>query len=98
MCVRPTSRRWYCGDFLSEGGVKSKTLSLKAAQRNLGFGTQQSPRAIIPMNGATSGDPHSLPKTWPGGAMWWLNYAQIDEMRKQCEQNARQFGIPDVEG
>lgn len=105
MCARPSKRVWYCNAYYhyavqgehepSLDVVKVRTLSLKTAQDSLGVGDQSSPRAIIPMTGFSGGDPHSLPKKWQGGAMWWLNYGQIYGMRDACERAARENGVPD---
>ena len=96
ICVRPSKRRWFCA-VVWRVIVKESTFSLKKAQKSLGFGSNKQVQAIIPMVGSTAGDPHTLPKEWEGGSMWWLNYYQINDMQDFCHRYAETFGIPDME-
>ena len=66
------------------GGVQLKSSDLDAAQKALG--NEQNTQAIIPMNGSTAGDPHTLPKSWDGGAVKWGNWDDINPMREQCSK------------
>merc|ERR1712168_961567 len=77
--------KWFC-TVTQNVGVIAKTTSLQDAQSALGQGSAKNRQAIIPMKGMKAGDPHSLPKKWSNGSMWWWNWPDINQMRAKCTQ------------
>jgi len=85
---------WYCAIRRSGGNnILKKTYSLNEAQAVLGTGSHSRVQAIIPMTGSMvtagnlaslGGDPHTLPKSWSGGSMYWGGWGQINAMRATC--------------
>merc|ERR1712121_143585 len=77
--------KWFC-TVTQNVGVIAKTTSLQEAQSALGQDNAKNRQAIIPMTGMEAGDPHSLPKKWSNGSMWWWNWPDINQMRAKCSQ------------
>ena len=75
--------KWFC-TVTQNRGVIARTTSLQDAQKPLGKGNQNNRQAIIPMKDRTPGDPHTLPKQWSSGSMWWWNWPDINQMRDKC--------------
>ena len=65
-------------------GVVARTTNLQDAQRHLGGGNKNNRQAIIPMTDRRAGDPHTLPKGWGRGSMWWWDWWDINQMRDKC--------------
>ena len=64
-----------------------RTTELEEAQQQLGFGSKWSRQAIIPMVDKEAGDPHTLPKEWDTGSMFWLAWWDINIMRDKCARS-----------
>ena len=70
---------WFCALSLDNGIIGAAT-TLREAQGYLGQGDRNNRQAIIPMANKAAGDPHTLPKTWDGGSMFWLDWNDINIM------------------
>ena len=90
------STTWYCAVSVKDR-VTTVTPNLEEAQRALGISNRGRPGCIIPMThgeGDDPGDlrkrgwrdPHQIPKTWHGGAMWWNGWGHINQCRALCAQ------------
>jgi len=82
-CSRISNCKWYC-TVTQNRGVIARTTNLRDAQRPLGGGNKNNRQAIIPMTDRRAGDPHTLPKGWGGGSMWWWDWWDINQMRDKC--------------
>jgi len=81
---KTTNCKWFCVVTVNKG-VIGKTTSLQEAQSKLGVGDKNNQQAIIPMTDNEAGDPHTLPKTWNGGSMWWWDWNNIHTMQDKCK-------------
>ena len=75
--------KWFC-TVTQNRGVIARTTNLRDAQRPLGGGNKNNRQAIIPMTDRRAGDPHSLPKGWGSGSMWWWDWWDVNQMREKC--------------
>lgn len=82
-CPQAKNCKWFCAVKIN-GGVVARTTNLEDAQSHLGQGNKNNRQAIIPMTGGTAGDPHTLPKGWGTGSMWWWAWPDINQMREKC--------------
>merc|ERR1719334_2481720 len=82
-CSRISNCKWYC-TVTQNRGVIARTTNLHDAQRPLGGGNKNNRQAIIPMTDRQAGDPHTLPKGWGSGSMWWWDWWDINQMRDKC--------------
>jgi len=82
-CQRISNCKWFCA-VTQNRGVVARTTNLQDAQRHLGGGNKNNRQAIIPMTDRRAGDPHTLPKGWGRGSMWWWDWWDINQMRDKC--------------
>ena len=94
--VKCNNTTWYCAVSVNNG-IKARTYDLEEAQKALGRSNSGNPGCIIPMTHGEGGkpgdlrkrgwrDPHQIPKTWAGGAMWWNGWGHINQCRDKCAQ------------
>jgi len=83
--VKTDDCKWFC-TVTQNRGVIAKTTNLREAQNPLRQGSKNNRQAIIPMTDRKAGDPHTLPKGWGRGSMWWWDWWDINQMRDKCSK------------
>ena len=76
-------------------GVRASSTDIFTAQNALDHGSEDNRQAIIPMKDKTALSPNFLSREWGSGSMYWMGWADIERMKKMCEnaQVPGQFGL-----